>query len=127
MELTLHRTFKGLLGFDGMDRQSMLIQQAVEEPFQALVGALLVLEHLERVQSIDWRTSLHCIHYKRIGSIEAQGSPTQMTNDKRVRISGVTQIDERPSAKEQGRRSVAVSTKGTQGRRSVMKREPPKQ
>ena len=51
----------------------------------------------------------------------------QMTNDKRVQISGVTQIDERPLAKEQGQHSVAVSTKGTQGRRGVMKREPPKQ
>ena len=51
----------------------------------------------------------------------------QTTNDKRVRISGVTQIDERPLAKEQERRSAAVSAKGAQGRRSVMKREPPKQ
>ena len=51
----------------------------------------------------------------------------QTTNDKRVRISGMTQIDERSLSKEQGRRSVAVSTKGAQGRRGVMKREPPKQ
>ena len=60
-------------------------------------------------------------------SVSSKRFEEQMTNDKRVRISGVTQIDERPLAKEQGRRSVAVSTKGTQGRRSVMKREPPRQ
>ena len=60
-------------------------------------------------------------------SVSSKRSEGQTTNDKRARISGVTQIDERPSAKEQGRRSVAVSAKGTQGRRSVMKREPPKQ
>ena len=55
------------------------------------------------------------------GSLLSKRSGGQTTNDKRVRISGVTQIDERPSAKEQGRRSVAVSAKGAQGRRSVMK------
>ena len=60
-------------------------------------------------------------------SVLSKRSERQKTNDKRARISGVTQIDERSLAKEQGRRSVAVSTKGAQGRQSVMKREPPRQ
>ena len=38
---------KGSLGFDSTDRQFTLIQWAVKEPFQALVGALQVQEHPE--------------------------------------------------------------------------------